>query len=140
MDHLIRGCAVACFTVYCKQHTMETVGGPPSRRTFDPSDRLACLFFLASPSFPISSDPQGVRVPLLVSVPWLMAEGEGRKDSSIVELVDLYPTIANLLIHQGSDIPRPSMDRDSEKAGLLDKEKQGRLHGTYCRVMRVLWH
>jgi arylsulfatase A-like enzyme len=78
-------------------------------------------------------------VPLLVSVPWLMAEGEGRKDSSIVELVDLYPTIANLLGHQGLDSASLSVDRDSEEAGLFDREEQGRLHGTCCRGMCVLW-
>jgi hypothetical protein len=37
-------------------------------------------------------------VPLLVSVPWLLREGEGRDDESIIELVDLFPTIAGLFV------------------------------------------
>lgn len=67
-----------------------------------------------------------------------MAEGGGRKDRSIIELVDLYPTIANLLGHQGPDSASLSTDRDSEEADLLDREKEGRLHGTCCRVMCVV--
>lgn len=34
-------------------------------------------------------------MPLLVSVPWLMPEG--RVEQSIVELVDVYPTIASIM-------------------------------------------
>ena len=40
---------------------------------------------------------QGTRVPLLISVPWEAEGAVARNESTIVELVDMYATMADLL-------------------------------------------
>ncbi len=80
---------------------------------------------------------EATRVPFIISVPWLN-EQHGRGTSKITELVDLYPTLAEL-----ADLPAPATlqgtslkpllaDTDSPSwkkgAGLHDQPQRRRVH------------
>ena len=66
-----------------------------------------------------------VRVPLLVSVPWLPGGSQGARTQELAELVDVYPTVAAL-----ARLPPRPPAIDGERPGrLLFREAHARSNG-----------